>query len=106
MCGATSGSHLKLLPRDRVKKATIDLMHRALFILEILVEIFKFSDFDLSWYERSRKTLAALARTCKTFYDPAMNLLWADMDGLRALFGCVMRFHPMLYGDVPKVSAD
>jgi hypothetical protein len=79
-------------------------MHRALFILEILVEIFKFSHFNS--YQRSRKTLAALARTCKIFHDPAMDVLWADMDDLQPLFGCVMRLHPMIYGGVPKVSAD
>ncbi|KAJ8594790.1 hypothetical protein M405DRAFT_450304 [Rhizopogon salebrosus TDB-379] len=77
-------------------------MHRALFILEILVEIFKFSDFNLPWYHRSRKTLGTLARTCKTFHDPAMDLLWADMDNLQPLFGCVTRLHPMIYGGVPK----
>jgi hypothetical protein len=96
-----------LLPRDSKKpKYHRQLMHRALFILEILVEIFKFSDFNLSWYHRSRKTLAALARTCKTFHDPAMDLLWADMDNLQPLFGCVTRLHPMIYGGVPNVSVD
>ncbi|KAJ8597189.1 hypothetical protein M405DRAFT_928250 [Rhizopogon salebrosus TDB-379] len=95
-------------------------MHRALFISEILLEVFThlipeqprdkksaairqvfflatepLSPANVS----SRKSLAWLARTCKTFHEPAMDLLWADMDdyGLEPLLGCVKRLHPLVY---------
>jgi len=98
-------------------------MHRALFIAEILLEVFmhlipleKLDPCDeistssglpqlfsaknpLSWDIRSRGYLAALARTCKTFHEPAMDLLWAAMDdyGIEPLLGCVARLHPLIY---------
>ncbi|KAJ8584599.1 hypothetical protein M405DRAFT_746684, partial [Rhizopogon salebrosus TDB-379] len=56
--------------------------------------------------------LAALARTCKTFHDPAMNLLWAELDDLDPLLGCVTvtnLFPTLIYvrcHGVPKVSLD
>ncbi|OAX33522.1 hypothetical protein K503DRAFT_518147 [Rhizopogon vinicolor AM-OR11-026] len=68
-------------------------MHRALFVLDILVEIFVHLRF-------SSRSLAALARTRKMFYEPAMNLLWANMPnyaGIIPLLGCVTRLHPMIY---------
>ncbi|OAX35898.1 hypothetical protein K503DRAFT_339368 [Rhizopogon vinicolor AM-OR11-026] len=73
-------------------------MHRALFVLEVLREIFLHIPLHC-WRSRSdsRKSLAALARTCRTFYDPAMDLLWADMDKLEPLLGCVTRLHPLIY---------
>ncbi|KAG1777979.1 hypothetical protein EV702DRAFT_1099123 [Suillus placidus] len=77
-------------------------MHRALLIAEILLEIFahvKSLPLD-PWYAidekpTSRKCLAALARTCKKFYEPAMDFLWADLneyDGIAPLLGCVTRY--------------
>jgi hypothetical protein len=106
-------------------------MHRALFIAEILLEIFThltplekqdpcdeistssglpelFSAKNpLSWDIRSRGYLAALARTCKTFHEPAMDLLWADTDdyGIEPLLGCVARLHPLIYRRDRMVSA-
>ncbi|KAG2031076.1 hypothetical protein BDR03DRAFT_973486 [Suillus americanus] len=81
-------------------------MHRALLVSEILLEVFmhvnKVLDpyaLILSYREMSlaRKSFAALARTCKPFYDPAMDLLWAELDGIEPLLGCVTRLHPIIY---------
>ncbi|KAG2137871.1 uncharacterized protein EDB93DRAFT_754580 [Suillus bovinus] len=78
-------------------------MHRALLIFEILLEIFKHVNatqdpIALFLPKISAPTyLAALARTCKTFYEPAMNELWAEIYGLNPLLGCVTRLYPIIY---------
>ncbi|KAG1733764.1 hypothetical protein EDD22DRAFT_362802 [Suillus occidentalis] len=73
-------------------------MHRALLVCEILLEIFKHVSHD-PWTSttRTRRFLAALAATCKTFYEPAMNELWAEIDGLNPQLGCVTRLHSKIY---------
>lgn len=81
-------------------------MHRALLVCEILLEIFKHVN-TIDWqnpmmksYDKVsfvRTSLAALATTCRTFYEPAMNELWANIDGLDPLLGCVTRLHPIIY---------
>ncbi|OAX33951.1 hypothetical protein K503DRAFT_859487 [Rhizopogon vinicolor AM-OR11-026] len=53
-------------------------MHRALFVSEVLLEVFShLNPFQSSsWDERlSRKSFAVLAWTCKAFHEPAMDLL-------------------------------
>ncbi|KAG1807549.1 hypothetical protein EV424DRAFT_232878, partial [Suillus variegatus] len=45
----------------------------------------------------AQKLLAALARTCKIFHEPAMDLLWTEIHGLEPLLGCVARLHPLIY---------
>lgn len=75
-------------------------MHRALRICEILLEIFAHVNTDRnprSYQASPQKSLAALAATCKTFHEPAMNELWAVMFGLTPLLGCVTRLYPMIY---------
>ncbi|KAH7925254.1 hypothetical protein BV22DRAFT_1034258 [Leucogyrophana mollusca] len=37
------------------------------------------------------KTLASLARTCRSFHDPALDLLYADMTTLKPLIKCMPR---------------
>ncbi|OAX35230.1 hypothetical protein K503DRAFT_868405 [Rhizopogon vinicolor AM-OR11-026] len=71
-------------------------MHQLLYISDILLQVF----VHISQLE-SRKSLAALARTCKTFHELAMDLLWASTDfhGIQPLFGCVTRLHPLIYCD-------
>jgi hypothetical protein len=75
----------------------VPLMHRTLLVSEILREIF---------FHSTNKSLAALARTCKAFYDTAMDMLWAKIHNIDPLLGCVERLHPRIYPGVPKVSAD
>jgi hypothetical protein len=93
-------------------------MHQALLVCDILLETFKHVN-EINWEDPSvmasvptraklsvtRRSLAALAATCKTFYEPAMNELWADVDGLNPLLGCVTRLRPMIYCP-PMVSAE
>ena len=45
-------------------------MHRALFIDELLREIFSIISED------SSEPLAALARSCKAWTDPALDFVW------------------------------
>ncbi|KAG1733822.1 hypothetical protein EDB19DRAFT_1911383 [Suillus lakei] len=77
-------------------------MHQALLFSEVLSEIFRHLDENLGHYpvDRRHKTqpsLEALARTCKTFHEPAMRLLWANLDGIIPLLGCVPRLHQLIY---------
>ncbi|KAG1733793.1 hypothetical protein EDB19DRAFT_1189997 [Suillus lakei] len=84
-------------------------MHRALLVSEVLLEIFEYFNQILDPWPPGgkrpyRNSLAALARTCKTFHEPAMNLLWADLSGehgIHPLLGCVPRLHAMMYRRKP-----
>ncbi|KAG1727224.1 hypothetical protein EDB19DRAFT_1750685 [Suillus lakei] len=68
-------------------------MHRALLVPDILLEIFILFQWP------SGSVFAALAKTRKTFYEPATNELWADILDLELLLGCsVTRLQPMIYG--------
>jgi hypothetical protein len=64
-------------------------MHRALFLSEILLKIF-------AHMNEIQSPLTEVARTCKTFYEPVMNLLWADIRGIEPLLSCVTRLHPLM----------
>ena len=57
------------------------VMHRCLLIQELLSIIFH--------HAHARKTLARLARTCKTFQDPALDILWCTQDTLLYLLKCL-----------------
>lgn len=67
-------------------------MHQALLVPEVLLEIFAHVNKT-----STQKSLAALAATCKVFYEPAMEMLWAKIDQLEPLLGCVTRLHPLIY---------
>ena len=58
-------------------------MHRALFIREILFHICSALDRDC------KADLAALARTCQTFKEPALDVLWEHLSGLSPLARCL-----------------
>lgn len=69
-------------------------MHHALEIREILSIIFSHcTPLDLlSAYrdeDDSASDLLALARTCRVFKDPALDLLWRDLDDLSPLVRCL-----------------
>ncbi|KAG1785337.1 uncharacterized protein HD556DRAFT_1459219 [Suillus plorans] len=70
-------------------------MHQALLVPEVLLEIFAYVKIIPS--TTPEKLLAALARTCKIFHEPAMDLLWIEIHGLEPLLGCVVRLHPLIY---------
>ncbi|KAF7351887.1 hypothetical protein MVEN_01150400 [Mycena venus] len=72
-------------------------MHPALAISEILYLIFShFSHRDDSC------VLSILARICKTFRDPALDLLWANQDGLVNLLLCM----PQDVFDTPELNGE
>lgn len=52
----------------------ITIMHHRLSIDEILQEIFRCIE--------SRSTLYALARTCRTFSDPAVDRIWETLTAI------------------------
>ena len=72
-------------------------MHQALHIEEILLHIFSYC------YKRVRRSLprleykrcyaniylATLARTCKAFKEPALDMIWAELDDLTPLVRCL-----------------
>ncbi|KAG1749462.1 hypothetical protein EDB19DRAFT_142309 [Suillus lakei] len=77
-------------------------MHHALLVSEILVVIFAHVNqilelSSISEISLARKSLAALATTCKAFHEPAMDVLWAELHQLEPLLGCVTRLHPLIY---------
>ncbi|KAJ7060511.1 hypothetical protein C8F01DRAFT_1293012, partial [Mycena amicta] len=59
-------------------------MHNCLCIAEVLDNIFGHLG-GLSY----RGSLAAVARTCKTFTDPALDPLWAEQSNLENLLKCL-----------------
>ncbi|KAH7929962.1 hypothetical protein BV22DRAFT_93909 [Leucogyrophana mollusca] len=58
-------------------------MHQCLTVLELLHCIFR--------YVALKKTLALLARTCRTFTDPALDVLYCELESLRPLIKCLPR---------------
>jgi hypothetical protein len=47
--------------------------------------------FELIWAPEStrKKTFLALALTCKSFTEPALDFLWRELDGLDPLIRCL-----------------
>ncbi|KAF8121624.1 hypothetical protein EV363DRAFT_1405755 [Boletus edulis] len=65
-------------------------MHHALEIEEIFLNIFDHCDYmDGVWRWRDNPTLASLARTCRAFKEPALNLLWEELIHLSPLAQCL-----------------
>lgn len=68
-------------------------MHHALRLEEILLNIFGqcYSPRPTSRQRASRATadLAALARTCRTFKEPALDVLWTELVNLAPLARCL-----------------
>jgi hypothetical protein len=52
---------------------------------EILIEIFTMILED----PLNCATIAALARTCRIFKEPALDVLWRDIKGIRPLLSCL-----------------
>ncbi|KAF9225243.1 hypothetical protein BS17DRAFT_730527 [Gyrodon lividus] len=67
-------------------------MHKALCVQEILSNIFDRVCTDLDdpeWQPNLNPSLAALARTCRTFQEPAVDALWFQLDDLTPLLRCL-----------------
>lgn len=80
-------------------------MHQALLVPEVLLEIFAhvtevilkpFGPARFIVVVLYRESLAALATTCRAFHEPAMDLLWDEIE-IESLLGCVTRLHPLIY---------
>jgi hypothetical protein len=66
-------------------------MHICLLPPEILLRVFAIYQED---FHGSRATLAFLARTCQTFKEPALDILWQDLDGLEPILSCLVACLP------------
>ena len=78
-------------PRDIVDKVPANAMvHRCLLVPELfgLVCGVLMHDYKTGPIQRSA-TLASLARTCRAFEGPALDVLWREIEGLRPLL-CTM----------------
>jgi hypothetical protein len=62
--------------------------HVCLLPAEILCDIFTTIREDDS-KPSCRATVAALARTCRTFQEPALDVLWRDIKGFKPLLSCL-----------------
>ena len=68
-------------------------MHHALHIEEILLNIFSY--LYPTWHPFPRRRRggyahrAALARTCKAFKEPALDMIWAELYDLTPLVRCL-----------------
>jgi len=71
-------------------------MHRALYVEEILRNIFPYVPFSpmpcptpLPVQFRSQNIILSLARTCRAFKEPALDILWASLEDLSPLVRCL-----------------
>ena len=72
---------LRIQRNIQTRSIHIRRMHHALEIEEILFNIFGHYDHP--------GDLAALAGTCRSFKDPALDVLWEDLDDLYPLARCL-----------------
>ncbi|KAG8214925.1 hypothetical protein J3R82DRAFT_10112 [Butyriboletus roseoflavus] len=87
------------LKPNRPTKAPATSIHRCLLISEILCLILEFirqfdesPESELKWDRASgRRTLASLARTCRTLSAPALDALWMRLDSLDPLIKVLPR---------------
>ncbi|KAG1736774.1 hypothetical protein EDB19DRAFT_1878260 [Suillus lakei] len=63
-------------------------MHICLVPTEILLDIFT-TIYEGPRRRSSRTTLAVLARTCRTFKEPALDTLWKHLKGFKPLISCL-----------------
>jgi len=76
-------------------------MHHALYIEETLLNIFSYCYIPKHrqhsylepqrWYANVH--LAALARTCKRFKEPALDMIWAELSDLYLLYDVSPKQH-------------
>lgn len=64
-------------------------MHPALEIPEILLNIFYHSYDQPGRDDVSDRAMASLARTCRTFQEPALEVLWHTLPGPSRLAQCL-----------------
>ena len=89
----------QFLKPNRPTKITAYSIHRALLVSEIFSLILhfirQFDESPESDHKRDRtsgkRTLAALARTCRTLSDPTLDALWMRLDSLDPLIKVLPR---------------
>ena len=89
-----SNNHTEVRPRTTVPslqfhRQKLDFpskMHAALQIEEVFIRITDALDQSTT---DSRSTLYALARTCRTFHEPAINILWHTQTSLGPILSCI-----------------
>jgi len=64
-------------------------MHICLLPIEVLLNIFTAIDPDRRGPVPNMSTLAVLARTCRTFKEPALDTLWKNVIGFKPLILCL-----------------
>ncbi|KAF8441667.1 hypothetical protein L210DRAFT_3537868 [Boletus edulis BED1] len=85
-------------------------MHHALQIQEILFNIFghcyQYSALSGDIDQHSSSDVAALARTCRAFKEPALDVLWQELDELSPLVRCVPKASHQLSSedDMPGID--
>jgi hypothetical protein len=65
-------------------------MHACLLPVETLLNIFAIIHHEEYNSLNSYPTLAALARTCRTFKEPALDTLWKHIHGFEPLISCFL----------------
>ena len=92
MCPVIAQKRLRTFPFGLAPLASTR-MHRALQIEEILFNIFHHfvPAVDMVWREKPDPVLAALARTCRAFKEPALDALWMILHDLSPLVGCLRK---------------
>jgi len=81
-------------------------MHRAFAISELLThilgDVYNVNDKGPNLRE-GVKDIARVSRVCKTFRDPALDLLWRNIDSLLPLLG-LLPFECEEHGDKARLS--
>ena len=75
-------------------------MHHALRLEEILLNIFGQCYSPCRNKQRTQRAtadLAALARTCRTFKEPALDVLWTELVNLSPLARCLPEASHRIY---------
>ncbi|OSC97990.1 hypothetical protein PYCCODRAFT_1037577 [Trametes coccinea BRFM310] len=60
--------------------------HRAFSHVDILCEVCEWVDCIPGTRYQTRRTLASLARVCKALHEPAVRLLWRELDSIFQIF--------------------
>ncbi|GJE88286.1 hypothetical protein PsYK624_043690 [Phanerochaete sordida] len=88
-------------------------MHRCLQVTEILLQILdelappdRRSAWSSASGEIEQTSLAALARTCQTFYEPAMDVLWEHLTDIDHLLACLPCDYASVAGEDDNLPRD
>lgn len=65
-------------------------MSRALFVSEILSEVINHINITDTYYEKAKsgRSLLAIALTCRSFSEQALDALWESLEGIDPVMQC------------------